>query len=67
MDAKALIIDLGDYGAIAKKTGINSNTVASWKARNNIPRRAWPDLLDAYKGRLSMAKLKKAEKPPFTA
>jgi len=61
MDAKSLIIDLGDYTAVAAKTGIGASTVANWKWRNHIPRSAWPDLLDAFKGRLSMAKLKETE------
>jgi hypothetical protein len=46
--AAALIIERGDYEAVAQKLGIKAGTVAAWKSRNRIPRQVWPEVMDIF-------------------
>ena len=61
MDAKSLIVELGDYALVAEKLGQPAGTVAAWKSRNKIPRTVWPDLLEGYPRKVTMARLRKTE------
>lgn len=61
MDAKSLIIELGDYVAVAQKIGVTVSQTANWKHRNIIPRKVWPDLLEKFPRKVTMARLKATE------
>lgn len=62
MDAKTLIIELGDYVAVGERVGVSAQTVATWKTRNSIPRHVWPDMLEAFPRRVTMSKLRQTER-----
>jgi transposase len=62
MDAKTLIIELGDYAKVAARLSRSASTVANWKSRNRIPRERWPDMIEAYPRRVTVAKLLAAER-----
>lgn len=46
--ASKLIDTLGGAQAVADRTGERRGTVDTWKSREIIPRRKWPDFLLAY-------------------
>lgn len=43
-----LIDELGGPHRVARKLGIEPGTVRMWKVRNCIPRKAWPEILEAF-------------------
>jgi hypothetical protein len=59
--ASSLIVERGDYEAVAAKLGIPAGTVAAWKSRNSIPRRNWPEIIDAFPD-LTMDELRATER-----
>lgn len=67
MDAKTLIIHLGDYNRVAEKLGCAASTVGAWKTRNRIPRSSWPDLLALYPRRVTLEKLRLTERTQSAA
>jgi hypothetical protein len=57
----AILIDAeGGPAAFAEKVNKSAGAVRLWKHRNQIPRRAWPDVLDAFPG-VTMDRLKAVE------
>lgn len=62
MDAKALIADLGKYTGVAARLGLNARTVATWQHRNAIPRASWPDLIEKFPRKVTLARLLETEK-----
>lgn len=61
MDAKNLIIELGDYVKLAARLERSASTVANWKSRNRIPRDMWPDLLEKFPRKVTMSRLRATE------
>jgi hypothetical protein len=61
--AADIINSLGGPAKIAEVTPHKAGTVSLWKHRGIIPRRAWPDLIDAFPGKVSMSALRAAEPP----
>ena len=56
----AKLIDLKGVAAVADATGANPETVRVWKHRNRLPRKAWPELMQAFPD-VTMAVLLKTE------
>jgi hypothetical protein len=50
----AIIEDLGGATGISTATGITRGAVGQWKFKNRIPRRAWPDLIAAFPGKVDL-------------
>jgi hypothetical protein len=48
MNARELIKSLGGTTKVARKLGEKVQTVHMWGKRQCIPRRVWPEMLDAY-------------------
>lgn len=44
----AQFIEARGEAALAEAAGVEPNTVRVWKARNRIPRKAWPELIAAF-------------------
>ena len=61
MDAKSLIIELGDYARLADKIGMSRTAVANWKHRNVIPRTSWPEMIERFPRMVTLAKLRQTE------
>lgn len=62
MDAKTLIVELGDYADLATRIGVSASATANWKHRNVIPRTAWPEILTAFPRKVTLARLLETER-----
>jgi hypothetical protein len=60
MDASGLIEQRGGPAVMAQAINERPGVVRTWKHRNQIPRRAWPEILEAFPD-LTMDALKAAE------
>lgn len=60
MDASGLIEQRGGPAVVALAINERPGVVRTWKHRNQIPRRAWPEILEAFPD-LTMDALKAAE------
>ncbi len=56
-----IIEDLGGPTAIAEATTISDGAVRQWKFKDRIPRRAWPDLIEAFPNVISLEVLRSVE------
>lgn len=59
--ADEIIAALGGPKGIAAATPHKEGAVWVWKSRKKIPRRAWPDLISAFPGVVSLDELRAAE------
>lgn len=47
-DAAGLVRLLGGAAKVAAALSMKAGAVRAWTHRNEIPRRAWPELIDAF-------------------
>ncbi|MDB5448228.1 MAG: hypothetical protein JWQ97_3545 [Phenylobacterium sp.] len=55
------LIEAKGVSAIAEATRREPGAVRVWKHRNRIPRDAWPELMDAYPGEITLDVLRRFE------
>lgn len=49
-----------DTVAVARATGHKPGAVALWRHRNRLPRKAWPEIIEAFPG-MTVKRLKEIE------
>lgn len=55
-----LVSDLGGAQTVAERLNSRTETVRMWTWRNAVPRRVWPEMIEAFPG-LTIDKLKAIE------
>ena len=58
-----IIEEKGGASVFAKAVGVEPGVVRLWKYRSTIPRRAWPDILEAFPD-ITLDVLRSSEPPP---